>query len=106
MVRRMNNNKVVIYIAICTFLLIIIIPSILTVNKKHKDNLYKSITLKIEESAKKCVVDEKCKDQKIFLKELYDNKYLSKQVNPYTNKYINEDSYVEKKDNKYKFIEV
>jgi hypothetical protein len=101
----MNNNKIVIFISVIAFALIITIPTLININTKHKDNIYKSITLKIEESAKKCVIEEKCKGDKIFIKELYDKKYLEKQINPYNKKYINENSYVTKKGNKYKFIE-
>lgn len=100
----MNTNKIIIYISIITFIFVITVPSVISVNKKHKDDLYKSITLKIEESAKKCSIQKKCLNKKIFLKELYDYKYIDKQINPYTKKYISEDSYVQKKDNKYVFI--
>ncbi len=101
----MNNNKIVIAIAVVTIVLVISIPSVLLVNKRHKDKLYNSTVLKITEAAKKCVNEEVCTSKKIFIKQLYDGNYLPKTVNPLTNEYISEDDYVIKKEGKYVFIE-
>ena len=101
----MNNNKIVIYIALITVIFVIIIPSVILVNQRHKDKLYNSINLKITEAAKKCYLEDKCQDEKIFLKTLYDYNYLDKQVNPYTKTYFSENSYVLNKKGKFKFYE-
>ncbi len=105
MVVTMNNNKIMILIAAITMLLVIGIPTVVLVQKRHNEKLYNSMVLKINEAAKKCVDEEVCQDNKIFIKNLYDNNYLSKLVNPLTNEYISEDDYVIKKEGKYIFIE-
>lgn len=85
--------------------LVISVPSIILVNKRHNEKLYNSTILKITEAAKKCVNEEACLKDKIFIKDLYDNKYLEKVINPLTKEYISEDDYVIKKDGKYVYIE-
>ena len=102
----MNNNKTVIIISVITLAIVICLPSSILVVNSHKEKLYNSLVLKITEAAKKCVVEEKCQNEKVFLKELYDNKYISKLVNPISKKYISEDAYVIKKEGKFQFIDV
>ena len=101
----MNSNKIMIYITIATIILVISIPSVVLVNKRHIEKTYNSVVLKIKEKAKKCVDEDKCQSEKIFLKDLYDKKYLEKMLNPKTKEYFNENSYVIKKEGKYEFIE-
>ncbi len=101
----MNNNKIMITIACVTIVLVILVPSIILVNTRHTEKLYNSTILKITEAGKKCVNEDKCLSKKIFLKELYDKKYLEKLVNPKTKQYFDENSYVIKKEGKYTFIE-
>lgn len=61
----------------------------------------------IIETAKKCINEHKCKDNtNITLKELYDLKYLDKQVNGITKEYYNESSYVKYSNNEYIFIDL
>lgn len=101
----MKNNHII-YITIIAILIIIIIPTAYTVIKRHNDKLIKVTYNEIEYQAKKCYYDEVCKNEKITLKELYNYKYLDKQSNPITKEYYNELSYVQKKDNSFKFVEV
>ena len=100
----MKINKIIIISSIIVIILIIGIPTTYKVIKNHNQNLYKVVEDKIIEKAKECYYAEKCLDEKITLKELYDNKYLDKVSDPITKEYYNDKSYVERKNNKYKFI--
>lgn len=102
----MKSNKIIVISSIIIIILIIAIPTTYKVIKNHNQNLYKVVEDKIIEKAKECYYDQKCLEDKITLKELYDNKYLDKMSDPITKEYYNENSYVERKDNKYKFIVV
>ena len=102
----MNRSKFIINVTIVGIVLIILIPTVYTIIKNHNDRLIKVSYKRIEEAAKKCVEDEKCTDKKITLKELYDNKYLKKESNPISKEYYNEESYVKKTKDNYKFIVV
>ncbi len=97
----MNNNKIIIFIAIIALILIIGVPTILKVRERHNDALYNALDNQIIEAAKKCVNDNKCKeDENIYLKDLYKNKYLKKLVDPITDEYIKESTYVDPMDYK------
>ena len=100
------KNSYIIYITLVAIVLIIAIPTTYTVIKKHNEKLIKVVTNRIEYKAKKCYYDEICKNEKITLKDLYDNKYLEKESNPVTKEYYNENSYVTKEKNEFKFHEV
>lgn len=102
----MNRNKIIINATIIAIVLIILIPTIYTIVKKHNDRLISVTNKRIEEAAKECYLEGVCLEEKISLKKLYDNKYLEKESNPITKEYYNEDSYVERKDKKFEFIEV
>ncbi len=102
----MNTNKIIVVSSIIVIILIIAIPTTYKVIKNHNQTLYKVVEDKIVEKAKACYYDKKCTNEKITLKELYQNKYLDKVSDPITKEYYNENSYVERKNNKYKFIVV
>lgn len=101
----MNTNKTIVIGSIIIILLIIGIPTTYKVIKNHQNNLLKSTESKIVEAAKKCYFEEKCTEEKIYLKDLYTLEYLEKISNPITKEYYNEDSYVERKENIFKFVE-
>ncbi len=102
----MNRNKVIINITIVAIILIILIPTVYNIIKTHNDRLIKVTEKRIEEAAKDCYLKDICKDNKITLKVLYDNKYLEKESNPITKEYYNEESYVLVKNNTYIFKEI
>ncbi len=102
----MKTNKIIVISSIIIIILIIGIPTTYKVIKNHNQNLSKVVEDKIIEKAKECYYDKKCLNEKITLKELYDNKYLAKISDPISKEYYNENSYVERKNNKYKFIVV
>lgn len=87
-------------------ILIIAIPSVIKVNKRHNDRLMHVTIAKITQSAEDCYYDKICPANKITLKELYDNNYLEEIANPITKEYYNEKSYVIIHDvNNIEFIE-
>ncbi len=102
----MNRNKVIINITIVAIILIILIPTVYNIIKKHNDRLIMVTEKRIEEAAKDCYLKDICKDNKITLKVLYDNKYLEKESNPITKEYYNEESYVLVKNGTYTFKEI
>lgn len=102
----MNRNRIIIYITIVAVLAIIIIPTVYTVINNHNTRLLNITHKRIEEAARDCYLDEVCKDKKITLKELYENKYLEKENNPITKIYYNQESYVIVTKDAYLFREV
>ncbi len=99
----MNTNKILITTSII-ILILIFIPTMYKTVKTHEDNLYKVLNKEVIEAYKKCLNEEVCKSNKATLEELYQNKYLDKLIDPVTKRVYNEDSYVIKKDNNYKFV--
>lgn len=99
----MNTNKITIIFSIIAILLIISIPTIYNVITNHHNNLYRVVEEKIINSAKKCYYEEKCTNQKITLKELYEFNYLDKVSDPITKEYYADDSYIERKENIFTF---
>lgn len=102
----MNMNKIIIYITIIAIVIIILIPTVYTIVKKHNDKMINVTHKRIEEAAKECYLNNICLNERITLKQLYENDYLEKESNPITKEYYNEESYVEKNGKKYNFIEV
>lgn len=100
----MNTNKSTIVFTCISIILIISIPTIYKVVKKHNNNLYKVTENKIIEAAKRCFYEEKCLDEKIYLRDLYNLKFLEQVNNPITKEYYNENSYVERNNSKFTFI--
>jgi len=102
----MTINKRIITISIIIILLILVIPTGYKVVKNHHYNLYQVVEKKIIDSAKKCYYEENCLNKKIMLKELYEQEYLEKVSDPVSKEYYNDSSYVEVKDNIFKFVVV
>lgn len=102
----MSRNKIIINFTVAAIVLIILIPTIYNIAKKHNDRVISVTEKRIQEAANNCYLDNICLNEKITLKELYDNKYLEKESNPITKEYYNETCYVIRKNGKYKFIEV
>ena len=81
-------------------LLIILIPTTYKVIKDHHTKLKSVVEKEIIDSAKKCWNSGQCKKDEISLKELYELKYLDKQIDPITKKVYDETSKITKKNNK------
>lgn len=91
----MNSNKIVIYITIIACLLLIGCPTLYKVINQNHERLYEVNHKLIIEAAKKCFYDNKCENNKITLKELYEKDYLEKGIiDPVTKIVYNENSYV------------
>lgn len=93
-------------IAEVTFLIIVISIAGLTaykVMKQHNDNLLKVSEKYIIERAKKCFLEEKCPDNVVTLRNLYEMGYMERQVNQVTKEYYNEESFVTKEEDNYTF---
>lgn len=99
----MTTNRITIIGSIIAIIMIISIPTIYKVVKNHHNNLISVVEDKVIEAAKKCYFEEKCIDNKIYLKDLYNLKYLEKVSNPITKEYYNENSYVLREDNNFTF---
>lgn len=104
MVKIMNTNKIIIFCTVVAIILIIAIPTTLTVHDRYKEKVYKITEKRIIEAAKNCHLKDECLNEIVTLKELYDLGLLEKESDPITKKYYNESSYVDMKD--YKFHEV
>ena len=101
----MNTNKIIIYITIIAIVLLIGIPTFHKVIKENHRKLYIVSEKLITEAATKCYYEEKCKDIKITLKELYDNNYLTEEItDPVTKAVYSDSSYVLLKKDGAKFI--
>ena len=99
----MNINRVVTISSVIIILLLIVVPTTYKVVKNHYNHLYQVVESKIIETAKNCYFDDMC-DEHITLNELYDLKLLDKVSDPVSKEYYNPNSYVEVKDNNFKFI--
>lgn len=97
------NKWIISTTIIIIFGLIIGVTSFKVVNK-HNDKLLLVEEKYIIENAKKCKMEKKCNNDNITLKELYDLKYLEKQVNPVSKEYYSLDAYVTLRNNEYVFI--
>ena len=97
------NKWIISTTIIIIFGLIIGVTSFKVVNK-HNDKLLLVEEKYIIEKAKKCKMEKKCNNDNITLKQLYDLKYLEKQVNPVSKEYYSLDAYVTLKNNEYVFI--
>lgn len=98
-----KNNKIITY----TFFVIlgmIIVPTIYKIYTNHNHNLIKVVEEEFKYQAKICYKENKC-HSKVYLKDLYDNKYLEEKLtNPLTKKYYEEDSYIDFETNEIKLI--
>ena len=96
-------NKINIALIIIVFALIII-PTIIYILNNHYNNMYLVIEKKVKEQAQKCKLDDVCKDNKITLQELVDNKYIDKIYDPKTKELINLSSYIDLETNEFKIV--
>lgn len=72
---------------------------------KHNENLIIVTTKRIEEAAKKCVMESKCDKNNITLGMLYDKGYLNEEYHPVTKEIYSRNSKITFEDNKYVFHE-
>lgn len=82
----------------------ITIPSVINISSAYKDNLYSVTEKRIIEAATLCIKEENCEGNKVTLKTLYEQNYLTEEYNPVTKEIYNEDSYVSFYENETVFI--
>ena len=100
----MNTNKIVVYVTIIICLLLVLCPTVYKVINKHKNDLYDVTNKKVIETAITCKNRNICQNDKITLKELYDNKLLDEVSDPITKQIYNDNSYVIYQNNQYVFV--
>lgn len=91
----MNTNKIAIYVTIVASVILIGGGVCYKVLKNNFDKLTMVTNKKVTEAAEKCYFDGVCKNLKITLGELYNNKYLKEKViDPVKKRVYSEDSYI------------
>lgn len=100
----MSKNRMIIYVSILLFILMIAVPTLYKTNKRHNGRLIGVATKKIVEAAKDCYYNESCVEDKITLNELYEKTDLKELTNPITKKIYHPESYIVVSEN-FKFIE-
>ena len=99
-------NKICITITIIIILSLVVGLTTYKVLDEHNAKLLLVEEKYLIETAKRCVNEDKCTGDKITLQTLYDLNYLDKQADPVTKEYYNSESYIEKKDTNYTFVNV
>ncbi len=100
----MSNKKVVI-ITLLVILGMIVVPTIYKVYKNYNKKLMEVVEKEFVYQAKKCYNAGDCKNKKVYLKELYDTKYMTEKLtNPINKKYYADKSYVDVESLKVKLI--
>lgn len=99
----MKKNKIISY----TFFIIlgmIVVPTIYKIYTNHNNNLERVVKEEFLYQAKICYKENKC-ENKVLLKDLYENKYLNEKLtNPLNKKYYEDNSYVDIAKNEIKLI--
>ncbi len=90
----MVQNKIIFYITLVAVGLIIGIPTVKKIQQKHLERLMTVEVLNIKEKAMHCYLKNECQNDKIFLKDLIDKKYLIRGIDPRTDEYFKDDVYV------------
>lgn len=87
----MKKNKIISY----TFFIIlgiIVVPTIYKIYTNHNNNLERVVKEEFLYQAKICYKENKC-ENKVLLKDLYENKYLNEKLtNPLNKKYYEDNS--------------
>lgn len=99
------NNKKIITLTLFIIAGMVIVPTIYKIYKEHNNNLVLVVEKEFAYYAKKCYNEDKCQNKTIYLKELYENKYLEERLtNPLNKKYYKEDSYINLETQEIKLI--
>ena len=98
-------NRKVIGLTIIVIIGMILFPTIYKIVIRHNTNLIKVVENEFSYQAKNCYNDKKCLNKKVYLKELYENKYIeSKLTNPINKKYYSEESFIDLESGEIKLI--
>ncbi len=89
------SNKKVIILTIFIILGMIIFPTIYKIYADNNASKIKVVEEEFKYQASRCYNKGDCKEEIIYLKELYKNKYIKdKLTNPINKKYYSEESYI------------
>ena len=83
-------SKIISILIVIAMPLTIVIATVLKVSNNHQELELLVSSKKIEEAARKCVIDENCKEELISLGFLIKKGYLTQEVHPITKEFINE----------------
>lgn len=98
------KSKKIISATFFTILGMIVLPTIYKIYTNHNRNLVRVIENEFLYQASICFKEEKC-ESKIYLKDLYENKYLEEKLtNPLNKKYYDDNSYIDLEKNEIKLI--
>ncbi|MCM1052744.1 MAG: hypothetical protein NC483_02035 [Ruminococcus sp.] len=85
--------KKVVFVTVVIILGMIIVPTIYKVYLNTNDNLIKVVEKEFGYYAKKCYNEDRC-ESTVYLKDLYDNKYLEEKLtDPISKQYYSDKSY-------------
>jgi len=100
----MKKNNKIITITIFIIMGMIVLPTIYKIYTNHNNNLIKVVEKEFMYQAKICYKEEKCAN-KVYLKDLYENKYITEKLtNPLNKKYYDDNSYIDIEKNEIKLI--
>ena len=88
------KKRIIIVISLIGIILIITLATVLKIKETDTQNKYQFIIDNFIFYSKKCIQEQKCNNNIVTIKELYDLGYIEKQINPKTNKYFNDKSYI------------
>ena len=96
-----KTSNFTIFIVVLTLLIVFVtIVTTMELTKRHEETLIYSMQTKVEYYAKRCYLENNCKDI-TTLKDLYDRKYIDEVVvHPVSKEIIDETTTIEFKDNK------
>lgn len=89
-----NIDKIILLTAMLVFILIITSATIIKIKTNEINREYDYLVSSFVHYAVVCKEEKKCLNENVTLKELYDNDYIDKKINPKTDEYFNENSYV------------
>lgn len=81
----------------CLLIVVVVTASTIKINERHEEKLISSMESKISYYAKRCYLENRCKDV-VTLKDLYELGYLTQIVHPVTKEIIDENISIEYKD--------
>ena len=94
------SNYLIFIITIIIIAVIIVTQTVLVINKRHEDKLLYAMHSKVEYYAKRCYLENICKDT-ITLEVLYENEYIKDEiVDPITKEVISHDLEIKYEDDK------
>lgn len=92
------SNFFIFISTVCILTIIIITDTTIKINDHHEEKLIYAMESKIQISAKRCYLENKCSGA-VTLEYLYKNEYLDEIINPVTKEIINHETVIELKDN-------